>query len=290
MQLGAVFPQHEIASDPGAFRDFAQAAESIGFTHLLIYDHVLGADRDRPGGFQGPYDKDTPFHEPFVTLGYLAGLTSTIEFCTSVLILPQRQTALVAKQAAEVDILSGGRLRLGVGVGWNKVEYEALGENFHNRGQRQAEQVELLRALWTNDVIDFEGKWDRVPKAGINPRPARPIPIWFGGSAQPTLERTARLGDGWIPLMGPNEQARAIVDDLRRLLAANGRENDNFGIQAQAQARGGNQELWVRHAQSWRDLGATHLAIATMGAGFRNIDEHIDAIRQYHAAVSSLTA
>lgn len=287
MQLGAVFPQHEIRNDPAAVRDFAQAAEAIGFTHLLIYDHVLGADRDRPGGFSGPYDKDTPFHEPFVTLGYLAGQTSTIEFCTAVLILPQRQTALVAKQAAEVDILSGGRLRLGIGVGWNKVEYDALGENFHNRGQRQAEQVELLRALWTNDVIDFEGKWHRVPKAGINPRPSRPIPIWFGGSAQPLLERTARLGDGWIPLMGPNEQARAAIEEVRRLRAEYGRENESFGIQAQAQARGGNPDLWRRHADSWRSLGATHLAIATMNAGFKDVDEHIEAIRAYHEAVSA---
>jgi len=288
MQLGAVFPQHEIRSDSGAIRDFAQAAESIGFTHLLIYDHVLGADRDRPGGFRGPYDKDTPFHEPFVTLGYLAALTSTIEFCTAILILPQRQTALVAKQAAEVDILSSGRLRLGVGVGWNKVEYEALGEDFHNRGERQAEQVELLRALWSNDVIDFEGKWHTVPRAGINPRPARTIPIWFGGSARPLLERAARLGDGWIPLMGPNDDARAAIDQLRRLRQRYGRDSDAFGIQAQAQARGGNPDRWVRHAESWRDLGATHIAIATMGAGFRNVDEHIEAIRQYYGAVSAL--
>ena len=285
MELGAVFPQTEIGNDPSAIRDFAQAVESLGFTHLLIYDHVLGADRDRPGGFTGPYDKDTPFHEPFVTLGFIAAVTSTLEFCTAVLILPQRQTALVAKQAAELDVLSGGRFRLGIGVGWNQLEYEALNESFHDRGVRQEEQVALMRALWDKDALSFEGRWHTVTRAGINPRPARPIPIWFGGSADALLRRTARIGDGWIPLMGPDDEAKTVLGTLREYLAAEGRDASSFGIQAQAQARGGNPERWSRHAQAWRDLGATHLAIATMNAGFASPDGHIDAIRRYVEAV-----
>lgn len=285
MELGAVFPQSEIGNDPAAIRDFAQAAEAMGFTHLLIYDHVLGADRDRPGGFRGPYDKDTAFHEVFVTLGYLAGLTKTIELVTSVLILPQRQTALVAKQAAEVDILSGGRMRLGIGSGWNAVEFEALGMNFHDRGRRQAEQVELLRKLWSEDSLDYTGTWHRVDRASILPRPQRQIPIWFGGSAPALIKRMAKLGDGWFPLMGPNDDARRVVAETRAALAAEGRDPANFGIQAQAQARGGNPELWAKHAQAWKDVGATHLAIATMNAGLATPDAHVDAIRRYREAV-----
>ncbi|MEE9279865.1 MAG: LLM class F420-dependent oxidoreductase [Myxococcota bacterium] len=286
MELGVVFPQTEIGNDPAAIRDFAQAAESLGFTHLLIYDHVLGADRDRDGGFRGPYDKDTPFHEPFVTLGYLAAVTSTIDLCTAVLILPQRQAALVAKQAAEVDVLSCGRLRLGVGVGWNEVEFAALGEEFHNRGRRQEEQIALMRALWDKDAISFDGRWHTVTRAGINPRPARPIPIWFGGSADVVMHRAARIGDGWIPLMGPTDEAKALLGALRSYLQDEGRDPATFGIQAQAQARGGDPDRWSRHAAAWRDLGATHLAIATMNAGFATPDDHIEVIRRYKEAVS----
>ncbi|MDZ7729086.1 MAG: LLM class F420-dependent oxidoreductase [Dehalococcoidia bacterium] len=288
MQLGIVFPQHEMPADPVAMRDFAQAAEGLGFSHMLIYDHVLGADPERPGGWNGPYDKDTPFQEPFVTLGYLAGQTSTIEFCTSVLVLPQRQTALVAKQAAQVQILSGGRMRLGIGVGWNDVEYEALGMNFHDRGKRQEEQVELMRELWAKDVVDFHGRWHSVPRASINPRPQNPIPVWFGGSAPQLADRIARLGDGWVPLMGPSDQAAEFIDRLRGQLEANGRDAASVGIQAQAQARGGNAERWAKHAQRWRDLGATHLAIATMDAGFASPGEHIEAARQWKEAVEGI--
>lgn len=284
MQIGAVFPQTEIGNDPVAIRDFAQAVEELGCTHLVFYDHVLGADRDRPGGFNGPYDKDTPFHEPFVTMAYLAGATTTLEFTTAVLILPQRQTALVAKQAAELDILSGGRLRLGVGTGWNAVEYEALRENFRNRGKRQEEQVQLLRELWSKDSLTFEGRWHRVTRAGLNPRPSRQIPIWFGGTAEAVLERAARIGDGWIPLLGPR-QSEASMTRLREHLKAHGRDPSAFGIQAQAQVAGGGPERWASHAEAWRKLGATHLAIATMNAGLKSPSEHIDAVRRYREAV-----
>jgi probable F420-dependent oxidoreductase len=287
MQTGIVFPQSEIGNDPIAIRDFARGAEALGFTHLLIYDHVLGADRDRPGGFSGPYDKDTSFHEPFVTLGYLAGQTSSIEFVTAVLILPQRQTALVAKQAAEVDLLSGGRLRLGIGTGWNAVEYEALGQDFHTRGKRQEEQVELMRALWREAAPTFEGRFDRVTKAGINPRPTRNIPIWFGGGAAAVVDRVARIGDGWFPLMGPTTDAAGIIAGLRAAMAAHGRDPGTLGIQAQAQAAGGNPERWAKHAAAWRDLGATHLAIATMNAGLGSVDEHLTVARQWKESVAA---
>ncbi len=285
MELGVVFPQSEIGNDPAAIRDFAQAAEGLGYTHLLIYDHVLGADRDRAGGFQGPYDKDTPFHEVFVTLGYLAACTTTIELATAVVILPQRQTVLVAKQAAEVDILSGGRMRLGVGVGWNAVEYVGLNESFTNRGRRQEEQVTLMRELWANDTVDFTGKWHRVEKAGINPRPTRQIPIWFGGGAPALVERIAKFGDGWFPLMGPGDAAAATIAAIREAMKAEGRDPATLGIQAQAQARGGNPERWRKNADEWRELGATHIAIGTMGAGLASPADHIAAIRQYKESV-----
>lgn len=285
MDLGVVFPQLEIGTDPAAIRDFAQAAEGLGYSHLLIYDHVLGADRDRPGGWSGPYDKDSAFHEPFVLFGYLAAVTRTLELVTTVLVLPQRQTALVAKQAAEVALLSGGRLRLGVGAGWNAVEFEALEQPFAGRGRRMEEQIEVLRRLWAEDVVSFVGRWHRVTKAGINPRPTVPIPIWLGGTADAVLERAARLADGWMPLLGP-AQSREPIEKIRRHLVKYARDPALFGIQAQAQVAGGDPDRWVKHAERWRELGATHLAVATMGAGLRSPTEHISAIRRYRDAVS----
>ncbi|NRA04096.1 MAG: LLM class F420-dependent oxidoreductase [Myxococcales bacterium] len=287
MELGVVFPQTEIGNDPIAIRDFAQAAEGLGFGHLLAYDHVLGADPDRPGGWQGrPYDKDTPFHEPFVLFGYLAGCTTTLEFVSAVIILPQRQTALVAKQAAEVDVLSSGRLRLGVGTGWNEVEYEALGENFHDRGKRQEEQIELMRRLWAEESLSFEGRWHRVTKAGINPRPEATIPIWLGGMAEAVIDRAARIADGWMPLAGPNDASKQVIEKIHAGLEQAGRKPEDFGIQAQAQVRGGDPDRWRKHAAAWERLGATHLAIATMNAGLATPEAHIDAIRRYREALS----
>jgi probable F420-dependent oxidoreductase len=215
MEFGAVLPHNEIGTDPGALRAYAQGVEALGATHLLIYDHVLGADPNRPGGWKGAYDKDVAFHEPFTTFAFIAAVTERLEMITTVLILPQRQTALVAKQAAEVAILSNDRFRLGIGTGWNRIEYEALNEDFHTRGRRQAEQVTLLRRLWQEDSLTFAGEFHTVSAASINPRPAKPIPIWFGGSAPALLERCARLGDGWIPLMGANDAARACIDTIR---------------------------------------------------------------------------
>ncbi|CAI8007434.1 Uncharacterized protein Mb0965c [Geodia barretti] len=171
MQLGAIFPQTEIGADPIAVKDFAQAAEALGYEHLLVFDHVLGADHTQRAEWNRPYNKDDMFHEPFVMFGYLAALTEKIEFCTGIIILPQRQTALVAKQTAEVDVLTNGRLRLGIGVGWNEVEFEALGENWENRGRRSAEQVEVMRMLWTQEVVNYEGRYHKITHAGINPLP-----------------------------------------------------------------------------------------------------------------------
>ncbi len=285
MQLGAVLPHNEIGTDPGAMKAFAQGLEDLGITHLLIYDHVLGADKDRPGGFKGVYDKDIAFHEPLTTHAFIAAVTEKIELVTTVLILPQRQAALVAKQAAQVAILSNNRLRLGVGTGWNKVEYEALGVPFEGRGKRQAEQVRLMQQLWAEDSLSFAGELHTVTMAGINPRPSQPIPVWFGGAAPVVLKRAAELGQGWMPLMGANDKARACIDALRTHRQAAGLSWDSFGIQAQAQYAGGTPERWQKNASQWRDLGASHLAIATHNAGPTDVDGHLSRVREYLNAV-----
>jgi probable F420-dependent oxidoreductase len=285
MQIGAVFPHNEIGSDPGAIKAFAQGVEAMGITHLLIYDHVLGADPDREGGFRGPYDKDVAFHEPFTTFAFIAAVTEKIEMITTVMILPQRQTVLAAKQAAEVALLSNNRFRLGVGVGWNELEYVGLNETFNNRGRRQEEQVDVMRKLWSEDSLDYTGEYHRIDKASINPRPSEPIPVWFGGSAPALLDRVARLGDGWIPLMGANEKAQACIDTIKKTREAAGLSFDNFGIQAQAQYAGGSVERWQKHAEAWQNMGCTHLAIATHNAGPTNVEGHLLRIRQYQMAL-----
>ena len=286
MQIGAVFPHNEIGTDPGAIKAYAQGVEDLGISHLLIYDHVLGADPDREGGFRGPYDKDVAFHEPFTTFAFIAAVTQKLEMITTVMILPQRQTVLAAKQAAEVALLSNNRFRLGVGVGWNEVEYLGLNETFNNRGRRQAEQVEVMRKLWSEDSLDYTGDFHRIDKASINPRPSQQIPIWFGGSAPALLDRVARLGDGWIPLMGANEKAQACIDRIKTTREAAGLSSDNFGIQAQAQYSGGSPERWQKHAQAWRNMGCTHIAIATHNAEPTNVDGHLARIREYQDALS----
>ena len=285
MEFGAVLPHNEIGTDPGAIRAYAQGVEALGATHLLIYDHVLGADPNRPGGFQGPYDKDVAFNEPFTTFAFIAACTEKLEMITTVLILPQRQTVLVAKQAAELAILSSNRFRLGVGTGWNEVEYVGLNETFGNRGKRQADQVRLMRRLWTEDSIDYESEYHRIDLASIKPRPSEPIPIWFGGSAPALLKRCAELGDGWIPLGSPNDKSAAMIEKIREHRQAAGLSWDGFGIQAQAQYAGGTPERWAGHAEKWRSLGATHLAIATHNAGETDADGHLKRIEEYLTAV-----
>ena len=285
MQIGAVFPHNEIGTDPGAIKAYAQGVEAMGITHLLIYDHVLGADPDREGGFRGPYDKDVAFHEPFTTFAFIAGVTDKIDLITTVMILPQRQTVLAAKQAAEVALLSNNRFKLGIGVGWNELEYVGLNETFNNRGRRQEEQVDVMRKLWSEDSLDYTGEYHRIDKASINPRPSKTIPIWFGGSAPALLDRVARLGDGWIPLMGANDKAKACIDMIKQIRQAAGLSFDNFGIQAQAQYAGGSPDRWRKHAEAWREMGCTHLAIATHNAGPTNVDGHLARIGEYQQAL-----
>ena len=286
MEIGAVFPHNEIGTDPQAIKDYAQGVEELGVTHLLIYDHVLGADRDRPGGFEGPYDKDVAFHEPFTTFAFVAAVTKNLDMITTVMILPQRQTVLVAKQAAELAILSNNRFKLGIGVGWNTVEYTGLNENFKNRGKRQEEQVELMRLLWESEVLEYKGDYHHIDKASINPRPSKSVPIWFGGGAPQLIERCADLGDGWIPLMGPNEAARKTLAAIKEKRESKGLDWDNFGVQAQAQYAGGDAERWNKHAEKWRNLGASHLAIATHNAEPTNVEGHLGRIKEYLNAVT----
>lgn len=287
MQYGAVFPQTESGHDPIAIRDYAQAVEDMGYSFLLAYDHILGANPDRPGGWNGPYTYQDTFHEPFTLFSYLAGLTRKLEFATGILILPQRQTVLVAKQAAQVDVLSGGRLRLGVGIGWNKVEYDALGENFHNRGKRSEEQVKLLRELWTKPLVTFSGEFHHIDDAGINPLPGRIIPIWFGGMADAVLERMARLGDGWMPNPVPPERARAMAAALREHLERFGRNPADFGIDVRINLSRQPESEWAQYIQMWRDLGATHVGVNTMGASFTSLQEHLDALRYFQRVIMS---
>jgi probable F420-dependent oxidoreductase len=286
MEIGAVIPHNEIGTDPGAIRAYAQGAEELGVGHLLIYDHVLGANRDRPGGFQGPYDKDIAFHEPFVLFGFLAAVTERVDLVTAVLILPQRQAVLVAKQAAEVAVLSADRFKLGIGVGWNTVEYDGLNEDFSTRGRRQEEQVDVMRRLWTEDSMSYGGEFHRFEKASILPRSSRPIPVLFGGSAPALIDRCARLGDGWIPLGKPDEKSAARIADIRRIRRSRGLGMDGFQVQAQAQYAGGNPERWRAHAAAWSELGATHLAIATHNAGETDVDGHLARIAEYQAALA----
>lgn len=285
MQYGAVFPQTESGHDPIAIRDYAQAVEDMGYSFLLAYDHVLGANPDRPGGWQGPYTHQDTFHEPFTLFSYLAGLTRRLEFATGILILPQRQTVLVAKQAAQVDVLSGGRLRLGVGIGWNRVEYDALGQEFHNRGKRSEEQVRLLRELWSKPLVTFAGEFHRVDDAGIRPLPGRNIPIWFGGMAEAVLERMARLGDGWMPNPVPPDRARAMVAALREHLERAGRNSADFGIDVRINLSRQPEAEWAQFIRLWTDLGATHVGVNTMGASYTSLQEHIDALRYFQRAM-----
>jgi probable F420-dependent oxidoreductase len=286
VRIGVIFPQTEIGTDPLAVRDFAQAAEELGYSHLQAYDHVVGADTGARPGWSGPYDLHSPFHEPMVLFGYLAGLTKRIELVSGVLILPQRQTVLVAKQAAAVDVLSGGRFRLGVGIGWNKVEYDALGADFGNRGKRSEEQIALLRALFTKESVDFDGRWEHVHAAGINPLPVqRPIPIWIGGHSDATLHRVATIGDGWFPLIAAGSPAHAAVERVRSYVAAAGRDPARFGIEGGIDLAGTGPDNWARQAEFWRDLNVSHLRVVTMKAGFKTPEAHIDAIRLFRESV-----
>lgn len=275
-----VFPQTETSPDPGALRAFVEAAEGLGYAHIVLYDHVLGAAADRPGGWRGPYSEKDPFHEVFVVMGFMAAITSRIELVTEVLVLPQRQAALVAKQAAEVDMLSRGRLRLGVGIGWNRVEYEALGEDFRTRGRRVEEQVELIRRLLADPVVDFKGEFHSVSMAGLNPLPGRRIPIWMGGTSDPAKRRIARIADGWMMDATMEADPRAALVNMHDLVAEAGRNHADFGVDMRFGIAGGPEKTAEAMAE-WHQLGITHATINPMGAGLTWPSGHIDALGRF---------
>jgi probable F420-dependent oxidoreductase len=285
MRIGVVFPQTEIGADVGAVRAYAERVEELGFSHVLAYDHVLGADPVVHAPWTGPYDLHTTFHEPLVLFGYLAAVTS-LELVTGIIILPQRQSALAAKQAAEVDLLSGGRLRLGIGLGWNAVEYEALGKDFSNRGRRIEEQVALLRRLWTEQSVTFEGSYERVTGAGLAPLPVqRPIPVWFGAQSPRAYERAGRLADGWFPQVPPGprlDEARAIVTEAAR---SAGRDPATLGMEGRVSWTTDGMAKLADHIGRWRDAGATHASINTTGAGLGAVGGHLAILTEAAAAL-----
>ena len=297
MKLGLVYPQTEFGSDLGLIREFATTAEELGYRQLILYEHVLGAD-PTVHELSGPYTWKTEFHEPFVLFGYLSAVTFKMELVTGILVLPQRPTALVAKQAATLDFVSGGRLVLGVGVGWNQVEYAALGQDFHRRGARIEEQIPLLRQLWSEPLLNFEGAFDRIPAAGIAPRPSRSIPIWMGGWADSVLDRTGRLADGWLTAAGspkrwrdPN-RIRTPEDLVRRLrivhnaARAAGRDPAAIEVSMLVSLVGFDSlepfdpGAWAARGRSWEKAGATGLVLSTLDLGFSPA-EHLNAIARF---------
>lgn len=278
MKIGIIYPQNELKGDPEAVRRIGIATEQLGFDHLLAYDHVLGATHDREPTLWGPYTEQHPFHDPFVMFGHLAALTKRIEFVTGVLILPQRQTALVARQAADVALFSGGRLRLGVGIGWNYVEYDSLGQDFSTRGKRVGEQVALLRKLWSEPLVNFAGRFDKIDRAALNPRPLIPIPIWMGGFADIALRRGAAIADGFIFADGAGDTFE-MVPRLKGFLQEAGRSREEFGLHINM-LRAKTPTDVSDTVKRWVDVGGTHASINTMGQGFATIDEHLDHVER----------
>lgn len=284
MHIGVTFPQNEIGADPAAIREYVRTVEGLGYRHLVIFDHVLGAGPSYRPGWMG-YTQKHLFHEPFVLFGYLAALTH-LELATAVIILPQRQAVLVAKQAAEVDVLSGGKLRLGVGVGWNPVEFEALGMDFHTRGRVIEEQIEVMRLLWGQEVVSYQGRFHTIAQAGLNPLPTRrSIPVWMGATSENALRRVARIGDGWFPQAPPDDAMRATLERLRAWTAEAGRDPAALGIEARISAAHGDVSEWVRQTEAWQALGATHVSLNTMNAGYTELAHHLEALRTYAEAV-----
>jgi probable F420-dependent oxidoreductase len=278
MLLNALFPTRDIGTDPAKIRDWAQAAEGLGYNCIEVADHVFGA---APRGDWKPvYSERDPFHETFTTLAFLAAVTKTIKLCSGVLILPQRQTGVVAKQAAQVDILSGGRLRLGVGVGWNHVEYQALDMDWKTRGARQSEQIEVMRRLWTEDLVSFEGRFHKLEKVNLLPVPVqRPIPIWFGGSSDAVIKRAARIGDGYMPIMTP-EVAEPKIAMLRQHMKAFGRDPASFGLEGWLRFDEADPEAWARSALGWKKLGAQMVMLYPMYRMAR-LDDQIETLRRF---------
>ncbi len=284
LETGVVYPQIELRGDPDAVRRIGTAAEDLGFDHLVAYDHVLAAEHaDREPALTGPYDENDPFHDPLVLFAYLAGRTERLAFTTGVIILPQRQTVLLARQAADVALLSGNRLRVGVGVGWNWVEYDALGQDFHTRGRRADEQIELLRRLWSEPVVTFDGEFDSVERAGILPRPTSPIPIWVGGFGEAALRRCANAGDGFL-FGGSTDFVRASLARLRELVGEAGRPADAVGAEAMLLTDKGPGDVAAK-MQAWADHGGTHASVVTMGLGLDSTEAHVDYMSSVAEAI-----
>jgi probable F420-dependent oxidoreductase len=276
--IGVVFPQTEIGADAGAIRAYAQRVEELGYRHVLAYDHVVGADPAVHTGWSGPYDVHTTFHEPLVTFGYVAAVAPSLELVTGVIILPQRQAVLVAKQATEVDLLTGGKLRLGVGLGWNAVEYEALDMDFRTRGQRMEEQIDLMRALWTQPSVTFRGRFHRLTGAGLVPLPIqRPIPVWIGAQSPRAYRRAGRLADGWFPQLPPGPDLEAARESIRQAAAEAGRDPDSIGMEGRLTWHSDREEI-ADGLRAWARAGATHVSVNTMGAGLRSVDDHLAAL------------
>ena len=299
MKLGVIFPTTEIGGDMGAVREYAEATQSLGYNHILVYDHVLGADtryyeqwETRHKAGKGTYRLEHPFHEPFVFFGWLAGLTPKLELSISVLVLPQRQTALVAKQAAELDRLCRGKFRLGIGGGWNQVEYEAMNATFNDRGRKLDEQIEVMQALWKNQSIQFKGQWHNIPHAGINPLPThKSIPLWFGGSSDPMMKRIAKYGDGWFPYSIPSpflhdESSFNRLKKMHNYMEKAGRDPSELGIDGHIDAfSDSSPQQWAEEVYRWESIGATHISLNTMRCGFKSAENHLEAIRQFKEAV-----
>ena len=282
MRIGAVFPQTESGTDPGAIKAYSQAVESLGFDHILAFDHVIRANAESRPGWSGAYRHTDSFYEPLVLFGHIAATTEKIELVTGIIILPQRQTVLAAKQAATVSLLSGGRLRMGIGIGWNPVEYEALDQDFSTRGKRSEEQIDLLRSLWQNELITYEGKSHKVTDAGINPLPpGGSIPIWFGGTADIVLKRVARLGDGWMPVGKPDDSRQLMIEKLTGYLREEGRNIGDIGIESWVTLKDLSDSDVQNEIDGWRNLGATHLSVNTMNGGLKFPDEHIKSIEKF---------
>jgi probable F420-dependent oxidoreductase len=294
VEIGVGFPQEEFGADCALLRDYIQTVEGLGYDHIVLLEHVVGADPDRPGGWSQPYDVTHQFHEPLVFLAWVAAQTTRLGLMTGILILPQRQTALVAKQATEVAILSGGRLRLGVGAGWNEVEYEAMGSDFSTRGRRLDAQIPLLRRLWSEPVVEAFDRWHSISRAGISPRPPKPIPIWVGGMSEAALRRAARLADGWYPLTVPVEQAQPMIDRLHHLVRAAGRDPNTFGVEGRLNIGGPDLGSQIDEALHWETLGVPYLAVTTRRPphGPKGetlaIGEHFQALRRFREAWASV--
>jgi probable F420-dependent oxidoreductase len=286
MLLNALFPTRDIGTDPAQIRDWAQAAEGLGYHCIEVADHVFGAAPR--GDWKPTYSEHDPFHETFTTMAFIAAVTKTVTLCSGVLILPQRQTGVVAKQAAEVDILSGGRLRLGVGVGWNHVEYEALNEEWKTRGARQAEQIEVMRKLWTEDLVTYQGRFHKLEAVTMLPPPVqRPIPVWFGGSSDAAVRRAARIGDGYMPIMTP-EAAEPKLALLRETMAAHGRDPAKFGLEGWLRFDEADPQRWAKAAEGWQRLGAQMVMLYPMYRMPR-LDDQIETLRRFKDVAGALT-